>query len=147
MVSTHSAQNRQSTLFKRILLAFMIYSVLSMATIPFIDSIWLGEIPLLAIIQCPKTMPANLIRSYYASDLAKIIGTSKGSFSPDYLAVRPYALLAVYLLPLSALIGGYVLLIKNKKGTGKYLIALILLSVLDYFCTLHFAHTPGLTIY
>ncbi len=92
-------------------------------------------------------MPANLIRSYYAADLAKMLGISKGSFSLNYIVARPYALLAVYLLPLSALISGYALFIKNKKEIGKYLIALLLLSVLDYFCTLHFAHTPGLTIY
>jgi hypothetical protein len=118
-----------------------------MATIPFIDSVWVGEIPVLATIQLSKTIPATLVRSYYAADLAKKLGISKGSFSPNYRVARRYALLIVYLFPLSALISCYVLFIENKKGIWKYLIALLLLSVLDYFCTLQYAHTPGLTIY
>ncbi|MEN8127957.1 MAG: hypothetical protein ABFR90_09165, partial [Planctomycetota bacterium] len=107
MTPQHLAGKSRSGLFKKILLALIIYSVISMATIPFIDSVWIGEIPVLTVIQLPKTMPATLIRSYYAANLAKMMGISKGSFSPNYIVARPYALLIVYLLPLSVLVSCY----------------------------------------
>lgn len=134
-------------IFKRIIICFTIYLVLSISTIPFIDSIWIGELPILAVIQLPKIIPANIIRHCYAVRLAKTLAVSKGSFSPDYTAARPYALLIIYLVPLLIPAVCYAVFIKDKKQAGKYVLFLLLFSVLDFLCVLHFSDTPGLTIY
>lgn len=134
-------------MYKKITICFIVYLVVSITTVPFIDSIWLGEIPVLAVVQLPKTMPANFIRHYYASSMAKTLNISKGSFSPDAIFIRPYALLIVYIIPLLILVFTYVLFIKDKKKDAKYLLIVLLLFILDYFFVLHFSDTPGLTIY
>jgi hypothetical protein len=137
----------QMNIFKKLSICLMTYFVISMVTIPFINLIWIGDGAILAGIQFPKIIPANSIRYYYSAGLAEKLNISKGSFSPDYGFSRPYALIIVYAFPLLALVLYYALFIKNRKGNGKYILVLLFLSVLDYFCTLYFSHTPSLTIY
>ena len=134
-------------IFKKLCICFTTYFVISIVTIPSVNSIWIGDLPVLAVIQTPKTTPANSIRYYYAAGLAKKLNISKGSFSPDYEFARPFALIIVYAFPLLALMLSYALFIKDKKGSGKYILVLLFFSVLDYFYTLYFSHTPSLTIY
>ena len=137
---------KEMKIYKKIIICFIAYFIISMITIPFINSIWFGELPVLAVIQLPKVIPANAIRRYYAVSLAKELNISKGSFSPDYGLARPYALSIIYIIPLLILVF-YALCIKNKKESGKYLLFFLFFSTLDYLFMLHFSHTPGLTIY
>ena len=133
--------------FKTVCICLTTYFVISIVTIPSINSIWIGDIPALAVIQAPKTIPANSMRYYYAAGLAKKLNTSKGSFSPDYEFARPFALIIVYTFPLLILMSYYALIVKDKKGAWKYVLVLLFFSVIDYFYTLYFSHTPSLTIY
>jgi hypothetical protein len=124
-----------------------VYLVISIGTIPFINSIWIGDLPVLAVIQLPKIAPANLLRHSYAVGLAEKLNISTGSFSPDYIFIRPYALLIVYILALLILVFCYALFIKNRKEGLKYLLILLFIAILDFYCTLHFSDTPALTLY
>ena len=133
--------------FKTVCICLTTYFVISIVTIPSVNSIWIGELPVLALIQCPKTVPANSMRYYYAARLAKKLNISKGSFSPDYEFARPFALIIVYAFPLLILMFFYTLFVKDKKGTVKYVLILLFFAVLDCLYTLYFSHTPSLTIY
>ncbi len=76
------------------------YCVVSIVTLPFIGSVWLGEIPLLALIQLPKIGVASWLREHVVMEVIKMLGWSKGSFSPDYAMARPYGLGLAYSIPL-----------------------------------------------
>jgi hypothetical protein len=75
------------------------YCLLSIVTLPFVGSVWLGEIPPLALIQLPKIGVASWLRQHVVMEVIKMLGYSKGS-SPDYVMARPYGLGLAYSIPL-----------------------------------------------
>jgi hypothetical protein len=74
--------------------------IISILTLPLMNVVWLGEIPLLALIQLPKIAVASWLREHVVMEVIKILGWSKGSFSPDYMTARPYGLGLAYSIPL-----------------------------------------------
>lgn len=76
------------------------YCIISILTLPLMNVVWLGEIPLLAVIQIPKIAVASWLRQDVVMEVIKILGWSKGSFSPDYIMARPYGLGLAYSIPL-----------------------------------------------
>jgi hypothetical protein len=132
----------------RIALKLLItYCVVSSLTIPFAGLLWLGEVPLLALVQLPKIGIAEWLRSGPVMGAIRSLGLSGGSFSPDYILARPYALALVYLLPL---IGLAVVLRLREGRTGSLrpmTLALTGVAVLDYVLTLVFGSCRSFTIY
>ena len=123
------------------------YCCLSMLTLPFLNSLWLGEVPVLAVIQLPKTLPAIWARTGIVMPAIRVLGVSRGSFSPDYILARPYGLLLVYLVPAAAIAGcAFVSTPAPKSGKRLPALVLVLLSI-DYVLTLMLAGGPGLTVY
>ena len=55
------------------------YCVVSIVTLPFIGSVWLGEIPPLTLIQIPKIGLASWLRQHVGMEVIKMLGLSKGS--------------------------------------------------------------------
>jgi hypothetical protein len=76
------------------------YCLASIATLPFVNAIWIGELPVLALIQVPKTLVAHWLRKEVVMEAIKVLGLSKGSFSPDYIMARPYGLGLAYSIPM-----------------------------------------------
>ncbi len=76
------------------------YCVVSILTIPFVGAIWLGELPVLALIQLPKITVAGWLRQHVVMEAIKSLGFSKGSFSPDYAMARPFGLALAYSIPI-----------------------------------------------
>jgi hypothetical protein len=127
--------------------AMIVYLVVSMATLPFIDTLWLGEVPLLALPQVPKTELANWLRRHVVMPAIKGMGVSRGSFSPDWGLARPYALAAAYLMALGP---GLIIVWVRARAVGQrrvWVWVVVLAAVVDFFCTLWFGGGPGLTIY
>ncbi|MCC7145917.1 MAG: hypothetical protein IT443_05685 [Phycisphaeraceae bacterium] len=127
----------------------MAYCVISILTLPFLNSLWLGELPVLALIQVPKVEPAHFAREKIVMPAIRALGLSGGSFSPDYIAARPYGLLLVYLVPAAAVVG-YALICKKAGWTRKEKVvcaAALGLLVIDYVWTMIFARGPGVTVY
>jgi hypothetical protein len=122
------------------------YCVISTVTLPFMNQLWLGELPLLAVIQLPKVSFAGWIRTEVVMEAIKWLGVSNGSFSPDYRMARPYALAIAYLLPLITIA---LLSVRGRSARQMQKLALVLLAVatIDYFATLQFAAARSLTIY
>ncbi|MEX0886939.1 MAG: hypothetical protein WD009_10920, partial [Phycisphaeraceae bacterium] len=125
-----------------------LYLGASILTLPFINSLWLGEIPLLALFQVPKLDLAGWFRVDVIMPIIRVLGMSAGSFSPDYIAARPYGLLLAYLLPALAVVGALWVCRATARPTRRWLLVLLAVGVLDYcFVMLFAAGPPGLTIH
>lgn len=131
----------------RLLKAIALYFIVSIVTVPFIDELWLGEMPLLALIQLPKTEPAHWLRRHVVMPAIKMLGLSRGSVSPDYGMAGPYALAAAYLLLLGPVLT--TAWVRARKTGHRSIWPWILVSaaIIDACCLLRFGRGPGLTIY
>jgi len=130
------------------LLKFSVFACLfSSATVPFVDTVWLGDLPFMAIFQLPKLGCARWMIAEVVMPGMKYFGVSSGMYSPDYISARPYALALVYLLPLA----GVILLVRIRRGFiapyRAWVWGLVLAAVVDFFLTMYFRAQPGLTIY
>jgi hypothetical protein len=123
------------------------YGVASALTLPFLDRLWLGEIPLLALVQVPKVEFAQWLCRNVVMAAIQHLGLSRGSFSPDYILARPYALAIAYLIPLSVLLATVRVRTQMAAPYRVWSYVLIIVAFLDYGFTLIFAGGPGLSIY
>jgi hypothetical protein len=123
------------------------YLVVCTITVPFMDSIWFGEIPLLALPQVPKTSAASLARRHVVMPVIRAAGLSRGSASPDMRLARPYALAIVYVVPVGALLIATWMRTRMRGRYGWLAVAVLLVAVTDYIFTLVYAGGPGLSIY
>jgi hypothetical protein len=146
--STLPLESGQSKVFSNVLRFLTGYFVVSMLTLPFIGRLWFGEVPLLAIIQLPKTVFAIWLRKGIVMQAIVELGLSKGSFSPDYILARPYALAIVYLIPMIIVaFFSWHRLKKFQVPPSRPEILFFAVAVLDYVLTLVFGQSRGLTIY
>jgi hypothetical protein len=123
------------------------YFALSMLTLPACGAVWLGELPVLALVQLPKLVPAQFICAHLLLPLIRTLGWSRGSYSPDFFMARPYALLLAYLcavVPVLVLLGFRT---RWARPYGGLALLLVPLAVGDYFLTLALAGGPGLSLY
>ena len=131
----------------RVLKVLAAYGVLSIITLPLIDVWWIGELPMLALPQVPKTGIADELRRAMVMHLLGPLGLSRGSFSPDWTLARPYALAVVYVVPLTV----WLTMIARRTGMQPphrhWAIAVVVLAIIDYAMTLLLASGPGLSIY
>ena len=131
----------------RLLQAVLIYFVASLCTLPFMAHVWIGEIPVFAMIQLPKVSLAGWIVSVILLPFVQWVGWSQGSFSPDYAMTRPWGLAIVYVL-----LGFFLLLWYWRRRFWfarhpKWIVWPLALFVFDYLWTLAFRSTPGLSIF
>ena len=120
----------------------------SCLTLPFVGRIWVGEIPVLSLLQFPKITLAGWLRTHLVMPAITFLGFSRGSFSPDFILARPFALAIVYLIPLIIL--GFIGLrnFRFLDTRQRLVMALFLVvAIVDYVCTLVFADGRFLTIY
>ncbi len=134
--------------FYRAVLIFMIgYYVVCTITLPFVGSWWLGEIPPLAIFQIPKLQFAGWLRTEVVMVAIRRLGWSRGSFSPDFIAARPYALAIAYAVPLIVVIVPIWVrtrLVHPYRG----LVALLLIAAgLDFAYTIVYGSQGSLSLY
>lgn len=129
--------------------ALLTYGVISSLSLPFLARVWWGEVPLLALIQLPKTELAHWIRTHVVMHMLQEFGISSGSFSPDFLRARIGALAITYLIPLLPL--SLMMIVQawksEKCGRGRWLGILLIVAVIDFFATLFLTDGPSLTLY
>lgn len=134
--------------FYRNLLGAMIgYFFICAITLPFVDELWLGELPLLAIVQVPKIEFASWLRSGLVMSAIRQLGWSKGSFSPDYLTARPYALAIAYLVVLVLVIVPIAIRTRLVKPFSWLILALLIVAGLDFIDTLIFGTQRSFSLY
>jgi hypothetical protein len=125
----------------------VLYGIMSMLSLPFLNSLWFGEIPVVTVVQVPKITFAIWLRNVMVMDLMTPLGLSRGSFSPDWTAARPYALAVAYLVPLTILLAVVWRRTRFAPPIRVWIWMLLLVAFADFLMTLRFANGPGLTIY
>lgn len=125
-----------------------IYFGLGILTLPFLNSLWYGDLPLLAILHLPVLIPAKFIRRQMTLMALKLKIKPLFSFSPAWRFFGPYALLIVLLIPLAISALGFIKNRKNTKYSNKYFYLLLLLSIIYFLCFIfEFCNSSGLTLY
>src|SRR4051812_42745333 len=71
--------------WSRLLVILAGYYVVAALTLPFAGAVWIGELPVLAVLQLPKLLVAELIRKPLAAQYAKEEPPKHRSFSPHYI--------------------------------------------------------------
>lgn len=126
------------------------YFVASILTLPVLDSLWLGEIPLLALIHIPKTAIAHWLRTDVVMPIVSAAGWSRGSFSPDYIMARPYALAIAYVMLLGFVfvaLGVGRRVMRSPGVPWRWVGITLIAAAVDFAAMLWLAGGPGLTIY
>src|SRR6266478_8860495 len=116
------------------------YLLASILTWPFLNRWWIGKLAALAVPQLPKVFFAEWFRVYVVMNLIKWLGFSAGSYSPDHIAARPYALALAYLIPLCILLTILFVRTRLAPSCRRPALVLVCLAIVDYFATLHFAN-------
>lgn len=123
------------------------YFLICAVTLPFLDTFWLGEVPLLALIQLPKVALAKWCQSDLVMRGMQIAGLSSGSMSPDLIASRPWGLLLAYVFALASVLAVVWWRTRMKQPYGRAAWLLGIVAVIDFVVTLLLAGKPGLSIY
>jgi hypothetical protein len=129
-----------------ILKSLIAYFVVSAATIPFAGKVWLGEIPLLALIQIPIVALAKWCQDLVILGM-RSTGLSTGSASPDLIASRPWGLVLAYLLALGPVLVAVWYWTRMKPPFGWLAAILALVAVVDFFLIVCLAGGPGFSMY
>jgi hypothetical protein len=124
-----------------------LYFAISIVTLPFVDALWLSDLPLLAIVQVPKLTIAGWLRTDVVMPVTSVLGLSAGSFSPDFIMARPYALALAYLIPVAVLLATGCVGKRMVRPYPLWSCVLLGAAVLDCLLTLRMSATPGLTLY
>jgi hypothetical protein len=127
----------------------MVYYLVSIVTLPALNAIWIGELPLLAVIQLPKTKPAMYLRTHVVMPLIQDLGLSRGSHSPDLTLASPFAMALVCLVPMLLLLALSLWRRDFIRRHIRLVAAVVVLAIIDFGWTLIFANAwnGGLSIY
>ena len=121
------------------------YYVLSCVTLPLADKFWLGELPVFAIPQLPKSWLFNVVRSQLI-DLSHALGIGKNSRSPDLIAMTPWSFAIVFLAP-TVLAVLTTVTCRRLKKCWPWVWRLIAIATLDALVTVWFDQTSRLSIF
>src|SRR5437763_1011003 len=115
------------------------YSAVSSLTLPFLDKLWVGDLPVLAVVQLPKMQLTKWLMHDAVIPLIRMLGLSPGSASPEYAMAGPYALVAAYLIPLGLLL--LILWIRTRFARPLWMWAwlLVIFAAIDIYCTWSFS--------
>ena len=100
------------------------YYAASALTLPFVNAIWFGELPPLALIQLPKSFLKSAVHEILMS-LLNYFGMSRGSFSPDYIATHDWAMGVMTAAPALLLVAFFLIL--RRVSYRQKLIAMVLI--------------------
>jgi hypothetical protein len=140
-------QGARGLFIGRIMRLMIAYLSLSIVTLPFVDELWFGEMPVLALFQFPKLNAALWLRRHVVMPVIGAIGLSQGSFSPDWSLAGPYALAITYLLPLGLILAIVWWRTRMSPPDGRIALMLAVVCLVDYGFVMAFGRGPGLSIY
>lgn len=122
------------------------YYLLSALTLPFVNKVWFGEAPLLAIIQFPKTFLKSVVQHEGLLPFINWAGWSHGSASPDYAMTQGWAMGIMVCLPVLCFTT-LLVLIRPFPHRGRLIAATIACALLDGIITLWFESASSLKLY
>lgn len=123
---------------------FCVYYILSFVTLPFVNKIWIGEWPVLATFQGPKSVLKSAIHQPMIA-IMRWLGLSYGSHSPDYIATHNWALLAAMVIPVVLVVG----ICSMSRSTTRFRLlgVFLLCALLDAAVTFWFDSTSNLKLF
>ncbi len=122
-----------------------VYYGISAATLPFTNWVWFGEVPPLALLQLPKAILKDGVQTVLLS-LLPVLGLSRGSPSPDYIATHGPALLCAVAVP-ALLIITLIGVLSRDCLRVKLLGAVFGFATVDTFVTFWFDAVSNLKLY
>lgn len=138
-------RHRHSGFFAAIVWCCISYYAASSLTLPFANSVWLGELPVLALVQLPKSWAhdkvQNLIMAYMRSH-----GLSSGSPSPDMIRSSPWAFAVVFCVP-AIVVLTMAAVSRNLRQSRTLIVLFLLLAVIDAAVTIWFERTSSLSLF
>lgn len=132
----------------RILIVQLVVSYLafSAASLPWVNSVWWGEVPILVLPQLLKIYAASWLRNEFLLRVFDLCGLSATAYN-DRLLARPIALALVYIAVVVPLLSVLRCYRREQRYPTAWVIALIALAVVDFLVTLHFSAKPRLSFY
>ncbi|MCH9655972.1 MAG: hypothetical protein K0U86_08500 [Planctomycetes bacterium] len=122
------------------------YYLLSALTLPFVNKVWLGEAPLLALIQVPKSFIKSVVQHECVLPFIHWAGWSRGSASPDYAMTQGWAMGIMVSVPAVCILI-LLLLVRPFPHHWRWIAAVILCAILDGIVTLWFDSSSSLKLY
>jgi hypothetical protein len=120
------------------------YFLVSALTLPFVNRLWFGEFPPLAIVQLPKSFFKSIVHQVLMS-LVDSFGLSRGSASPDFNAIHGWAMIATVSVP--ALFVIMVFSLMRSLPRRRLIGAILICATLDAMVTLWFDGVSHLKLY
>ena len=143
--STGGPTSTLTTQLRWMLTILMVYYVVSSLTLPLADEIWLGELPLMAIPQLPKSWLFSTARQYLII-LTQAMGVDRGSPSPNMIAMTPWAFAIVFIAP-TALAIAATAICRRLRPCWPWIWRLMALATVDAVITIWFDQTSRLSIF
>ena len=128
-----------------IFIAAAIYYTVSVVTLPFANTLWLGSAPVLSLIQFPKAILKSIFHQAFLH-LFCSAGWSHGSPSQDYIATHGIAMILMLLVPAAAL-GALLFSFHRIQNRLRWTIILLLLATLDGIVTISFDASSSLRLF
>ncbi|MCB1093181.1 MAG: hypothetical protein KDL87_16700, partial [Verrucomicrobiae bacterium] len=120
------------------------YFLASALTLPFVNQIWLGEWPALAMFQLPKSFLKSMIHPLLTA-MVNWLGVSHGSRSSQWEAIHGWSLVAAVIVPALLVV---LILSKSRAPLRRRLIGAILIcAALDAVVTLWFDSVSHLKLF
>lgn len=110
------------------------------------NALWIGELPLMVLIQIPITASAHWCRDHVVIPVIRWAGYSL-SASPESIMARPYGLALVYFPILAIAIAAFLWRWRRDRAVDYLAILVFAAAIINYFMMLRFAGGPGLTFY
>ncbi len=124
--------------FKVILFAGLFYCLLSIATLPFLESAFLGEFPVFVLIQLPKLFLSEVPYGLLHDSLLPPDWKPLPRFSHDYSIAWPFCLAAIYLIPFFAVASCLIRKDLRTRKRLKWTVLLAFVFLVDFGMSLHF---------
>jgi len=122
------------------------YYLLSALTLPFVNKVWFGEAPVLALIQVPKSFIKSVVQHECLLPLIHWAGWSRGSASPDYAMTQGWAMGIMVSVPAICFLI-LLLLVRPFPHHRRLIVAVIMCAILDGIVTIWFDSTSSLKLY
>jgi hypothetical protein len=129
-----------------LLAVFFGYYVQSILSLPLADRVWLGEIPLFALIQLPKMKLKHFVQDAMIRQLPAL-GLASGSPSPDMILTHPWALGFTVLVPGLIFLCCLTPLLRFVRHPKMVFVTVIVVMCLDAGLTFWFDATSRLSIF
>jgi hypothetical protein len=121
------------------------YYVLSCLTLPLANEFWLGELPVFAIPQLPKSWTFSTVRQQLIL-FTHMLGIGRGSASPDLIAMKPWAFAILFTAP-SVIALCITATCRRLKPCWPWVWRLLAIATVDAAVTIWFHRTSKLSIF